>query len=111
MEQTWLRQIFTMATGLRCTVLACEYNTASQVPDDTDLPIKVQLLQIHADGNHNVGAVGQDCVQYDMVMYVAKYMQKKLDFHCATKHTEYDDAAGPTNSKGQYKSSCCSNQS
>ena len=81
------------------------------MPDDTDFPIRVQLLQIHADSVHNVGAVGQDCVQYDMVMYVAKYMQKKLDFHCATKHTEYDDAAGPTVSKGQYKSSCCSNQS
>ena len=55
MEQTWLGQIFTMATGLRCTVDACEYNTDSQVPNDTDLPTKVQLLQIHAGSVHNSG--------------------------------------------------------
>ena len=100
-----------MTTGLRCPVGACVYNTASQVPDDTDLPIKIQLLQIHADGVHNVGAVGQDRVQYDMAMYVAKYMLSKLVFHYATKHPQYGDAAGPTDSKGQYTSSCCSNQS
>ena len=44
-----------MATGLRCTVDACEYNTDSQVPNDTDLPTKVQLLQIHAGSVHNDG--------------------------------------------------------
>ena len=44
-----------MATGLRCTVHACEYNTDSQVPADTDLNIKVQLLQIHNSGVHEGG--------------------------------------------------------
>ena len=44
-----------MATGLRCTVLACEYNTNSQVPDDTDMATKVQLLQIHTASVHNSG--------------------------------------------------------
>ena len=44
-----------MATGLRCTVHPCEYNTDSQVPADTDLNIKVQLLQIHNSGVHEGG--------------------------------------------------------
>ena len=47
-----------MATGLRCTVHACEYNTTSQVPDATDLASKLQLLQIHTTGVRNAG-VGQ----------------------------------------------------
>ena len=111
MEQTWLNQIFTMATALRCTVDACEYNTDSQVPNDTDFPIKVQLLQIHADGVHNVWAAGQVRVRYDMAVYVAKYMQNKMDFHCAIKHPEYGDAAGPTDPKGWNKSSGRSNKS
>ena len=53
-----------MRTGLRCTVDDCVYNTDSQVPADTDFPIKAQLLQIHASGVHNVGAVGQDYAQH-----------------------------------------------
>ena len=81
------------------------------MPNDTDFPIKVQLLQIHADGVHNVGAVGQVRVRYDMAMYVAKYMLSKLVFHYATKHPQYGDVAGPTDSKGQYESSCRSNKS
>ena len=103
--------VTTMTTGLRCPVGACVYNTAFQVPDDTDLPIKVQLLQIHADSVHNVGAVGQDRVQYDMAMYVAKYMLSKLVFHYATKHPQYGDATGTTDPKGWNKSSGRSNQS
>ena len=58
-----------------------------------------------------VTGVGQDCVQYGMEMYAAKYMQNELKIHCATKHTEYGDAAGTTDSKGWYKSSCRSNKS
>ena len=58
-----------------------------------------------------VTGVGQDCVQYGMEMYAAKYMQNELKIHCATKHTEYGDAAGTTDSNGWYKSSCRSNKS
>ena len=59
--ETDVRQIITMATGLRCTVHACEYNTTSQVPDATDLASKLQLLQIHTTGVHNAGG-GQVCM-------------------------------------------------
>ena len=42
------------------------YNTDSQVPADTEFPIKVQLLQIHKVGVHKVGSFGQDCAQHGM---------------------------------------------
>ena len=103
--------VTTLTTGLKCPVGGCVYNTTSQVPDDTDFPIKVQLLQIHADSVHDVGAVDQDRVQYDIAKYVTKYMMCKLVFHYATKHPEYGDAAGPTDSKGQHESSGRSNKS
>ena len=33
--------------GLLCPTTGCGYTTTTQVPDDTDLALKVQLLQIH----------------------------------------------------------------
>ena len=58
-----------------------------------------------------VTGVGKDCVEYGMEMYAAKYMQNELKIHLASKHTEYGDAAGTTDSKGRYKSSGRSNKS
>ena len=53
---------FTMATGLSCSVLHCQYTTTNQVPDETDLASKIQLLQIHASSVHEGGG-GQDRAQ------------------------------------------------
>ena len=44
-----------MAEGLPCSDANCGYTTTSQVPDDTDLTAKIQLLQIHAATLHNGG--------------------------------------------------------
>ena len=51
-----------MAPGLSCSDFTCQYTTTTQVPDDTDLASKIQLLQIHNSGVHEGGG-GQDCVQ------------------------------------------------
>ena len=50
-----------MATGLRCTHTPCEYTTTSQVPDDTDLVLKVKLLKVH-NTVHTQGGAGADHV-------------------------------------------------
>ena len=46
-----------MATGLRCTHTPCEYTTTSQVPDDTDLAMKIRLLEVH-NTVHTQGGAG-----------------------------------------------------
>ena len=38
-----------MATGMPCSYGDCNYTTTSQVPDDTDFAVKVQLLVSHQD--------------------------------------------------------------
>ena len=53
-----VRQIFTMATGLRCTDNICGCTTTSQVPDDTDLASKIELLKIHQATVHSQGRAG-----------------------------------------------------
>ena len=47
-----------MATGIRCTDNVCEYTTTSQVPDETDLDIKVRLLEVHQATVHPQGGAG-----------------------------------------------------
>ena len=44
-----------MAEGLPCSTTGCGYTTTTQVPDDTDLALKIQLLQIHTAAVHNGG--------------------------------------------------------
>ena len=44
-----------MAGGLPCSTTGCGYTTTTQVPDDTDLAAKIQLLQIHTAAVHNGG--------------------------------------------------------
>ena len=39
-----------MATGMPCSYGDCTYTTISQVPDDTDCAVKLQLLLSHQDG-------------------------------------------------------------
>ena len=46
-----------MATGLRCTLDTCGYTTTNQVPDDTDLASKIELLKIH-NTVHTQGGAG-----------------------------------------------------
>ena len=46
-----------MATGLRCTHDTCGYTTTNQVPDDTDLASKIELLKIH-NTVHTQGGAG-----------------------------------------------------
>ena len=46
-----------------------------------------------------------------MEMYAVKYMVNELKIHCDTKHTEYGNAAGTTDSNGRNKPSCRSNKS
>ena len=41
-----------MAEGLPCSIAGCEYTTTTQVPDDTEFALKVQLLQIHSASAH-----------------------------------------------------------
>ena len=41
--------------GLLCPATGCGYTTTTQVPDDTELAMKVWLLQIHSDSAHNGG--------------------------------------------------------
>ena len=84
----------------------------SFVGDNTDITATTiaELECPYANCQYIMGA-GHDCVQYGMEMYAAKYMQNELKIHCANKHTEYGDAAGTTDSKGWYKSSCRSNKS
>ena len=48
-----------MATGLRCTHTPCEYTTTSQVPDDTDLAMKIRLLEVH-NTVHTQGVADRD---------------------------------------------------
>ena len=84
--------ITTMTTGLRCTIGACVYNTDSQVPKDTDFPIKVQLLQIHAVSVHNVGTVGQD------------YAQHGVEFNAEVVHVD-SDASTMTKQKDEVNNS------
>ena len=50
--------ILTMATGLSCSVAACTYSTTTQVPDETDIAAKIQLLQIDASSVHQGGGAG-----------------------------------------------------
>ena len=49
-----------MATGLRCSVFTCQYTTTTQVPDDTDLASKIELLKIHQATVHPQGGGGRD---------------------------------------------------
>ena len=49
-----------MATGLSCTDVACEYNTSTQVPNETDLAYKIELLKIHQATVHPQGGAGRD---------------------------------------------------
>ena len=44
-----------MAEGLPCSTAGCEYTTTTQVPDDTDLALKIKLLQIHIAAVHSGG--------------------------------------------------------
>ena len=44
-----------MATGLRCPDNTCGYTTTTQVPDETDLNSKIELLKIHRDIIHPQG--------------------------------------------------------
>ena len=44
-----------MAEGLPCSIPNCGYTTTTQVPDETDLASKIQLLQIHASSAHHTG--------------------------------------------------------
>ena len=44
-----------MAEGLLCSDTGCGYTTTTQVPDDTDLALKIKLLQIHQAVVHNGG--------------------------------------------------------
>ena len=36
-----------MAVGLPCTIAGCEYTTTTQVPNDTEFAVKLQLVQTH----------------------------------------------------------------
>ena len=83
MEQTWLKQIFIMMTGLSCTFHPCEYNTNSQVPADTDFNLKVQLLQIHEDGAHYDGD-GQVCMPRSKAK-MDTFTVKELNIHWKKK--------------------------
>ena len=117
-----------METGLRCKY--CVYDTASQVPADTDIYHMVQLLQIHADVVHGVGVVNQDYDQHGVevnaeVVHVdsdAPTMAKQMDqVHdgfvakdtdiTAATIAELADAAGTTVPKGWTKFSSRSNKS
>ena len=44
---------------MACTVATCGYNTSDQVPDETDVASKIQLLQIHASSVHQGGGAGR----------------------------------------------------
>ena len=46
-----------MAEGLPCSIAGCEYTTTTQVPDDTDLALKIKLLQIHMAAVHDTGTL------------------------------------------------------
>ena len=59
MSYVFLCQNITMAAGLPCSVAACGYTTTTQVPDETDIAAKIQLLQIHASSIHHGGGAGR----------------------------------------------------
>ena len=48
-----------MATGLACTVPACGYTTDVQVPAESDMSDKIQLLQIHTTAVHHDGGAAR----------------------------------------------------
>ena len=48
-----------MATGLACTVPACGYTTDVQVPAESDMADKIQLLQIHTAAVHHDGGAAR----------------------------------------------------
>ena len=60
---TDMGQISTMATGLSCPDITCGYTTTTQVPDETDLTSKIELLRIHRDIIHPQGGASADHIQ------------------------------------------------